>query len=577
MRLTQRLLLGAFGVVGFLVVFLTVVVDRSLGTRLTEETTARLAAEARLVGAQWQPGVDADALANRLGLLTGHRVTLIDSSGVVNGDSEFDGDELRRLENHATRPEVSAARTTALGIGSSRRKSTSAGDEELYVAVRAGSGIARVSLATTSLNAIVGAARLDVALAGLGALVGSVILSWFFAQAVSKPVIELSGVALALAAGDFTRRPARAAPGEVGDLAGAISRLAEQLATRLEALRAEETLLRELSESLNEGILVVDARQQVVRINETARQLLGLRTPLPFGAEVLPRDRVFRDTIALAMRGDTVRDSEAVVAGRVINITARPLAQAGGAVVAMLDLTRLRRLETVRRDFVANVSHELKTPLTIIRGFAETLASDDPPTEIRKQFAGSIAANTHRMQRLVDDLLDLSRIESGGWVPAPQLIDTQASLADVVASVQAAAAAKGLELRVEVEADAAEVFADQTALRQIGSNLTENAIRHTASGQVWLRARREHDGVLVSVSDTGCGISSEHLPRIFERFYRVDPARSRDEGGTGLGLSIVKHLAESHGGRVRAESTVDQGTTISVWFPDTQPGYPAAG
>ncbi len=574
MRLTQRLLLGALGVVGIMVVFLTIVVDRSLRQRLTAETTQRLISEARLVAVHWTQGADPDSLADELGRLTGHRVTLVDSAGAVLGDSEFERTQLAHLENHASRPEIVAARGAG-GMGTARRRSPSAGDEELYVAVRSAFGVARVSLSTTSLQTIVGAARRDVALAGLGALLVAGLLSWYFARAVSQPVVELSSVARALAAGDFSRRPARAAPGEVGDLAIAISQLAEQLSTRLDALRAEETLLRELSESLNEGILVVDSRHQVVRINETARLMLGLRGALPFGDELLPRDRVLRETIAGAMRGDTLRDAEVTLAGRVYNITARPLDQFGGAVVALLDLTRLRRLETVRRDFVANVSHELKTPLTVVRGFAETLADDDPPPDVRRQFAESIAAHTRRMQRLVDDLLDLSRIESGGWVPDPRPVDLAAVIADDVSSARGATDRQGVRLEVQLDEDARILYADPLALRQTINNLLENAIRHTSAGVITLRAARDRDGVLLSVRDTGCGISAEHLPRIFERFYRVDPARSREQGGTGLGLSIVKHLVEAHGGRVRAESVPDEGTTIAVWLPD-EPAAPAA-
>ena len=567
MRLTQRLLLGALGVVGVMVVLLSIAVDRSLGERLTEETARRLASEARLGAGQWRRHVDADSLANRLGQLTEHRVTLVDSSGIVRGDSEFDGDQLANLENHYARPEIVAARDSA-GIGTARRRSPSAGAVTLYVAVRTDEGFARVSLATTSLSAIVGEARRDVALAGLGAILVAGLLSWFFARTVSQPVAELSDVARALAAGDFSRRPARAAPGEVGDLAIAISQLAEQLSRRLEALRTEEILLRELAESLNEGILVIDSRHQVVRINETARLMLALRDPLPFGDDMLPRDRLLRETVVGAMRGDTVRDAELRIAGRVYNVSARPLEQLGGAVIALLDLTRLRRLETVRRDFVANVSHELKTPLTVVRGFAETLADDDPPPEIRRQFAESIASHTRRMQRLVDDLLDLSRIESGGWVPEPQSVDLGGVIADDVSAARELADRKGIRLEAHLEPDALTVFVDPLALRQVVRNLVENAVRHTSRGVVTVHAAREQEGVRLRVSDTGCGIAAEHLPRIFERFYRVDPARSREQGGTGLGLSIVKHLVEAHGGAVRAESVVDQGTTISFWLPD---------
>jgi signal transduction histidine kinase len=236
-------------------------------------------------------------------------------------------------------------------------------------------------------------------------------------------------------------------------------------------------------------------------------------------------------------------------------------------VVALFDLTQTRRLERVRSDFVANVSHELKTPLTVIGGFAETLLDDDLTPERRRQFAETIRNNTARMQRLVDDLLDLSRIESGGWKPDPATIEVESLFADAVASVQSGAVTKGIVVEAEVGAAARHVQADATAVRQIMMNLTENALRYTREGRITLFAEADAGGVWVGVRDTGIGIPPEHLPRIFERFYRVDPARSRSLGGTGLGLSIVKHLAEGHGGRVRAESVVGRGTTIAVWLP----------
>ena len=564
MTLPTRLLLGSLVVIGALVAFMNVLVDRQFGRHLTEQVADELAREARLVALEWTPGVDPDRLANRAGEASGHRVTLIDSLGRVTGDSQFDEPALSGLENHAGRPEVVQAREG--GIGSSRRRSPSAGDDELYVAVKTARGFARVSLPTTALDAIISSARRDVAVAGLIAMLGAAVLAGLFANAVSRPVRDLRDVAKALADGDFTRRPALAAPGEVGELADAVHRLAEQLATRLDALRAEETLLRQLAESLNEGIVAVDTRQHVVRINDTARNLLGLRAPLPFPVEILPRDRILRDALTAALAGHTVRDVEAVVAGRTITITARPL-EHGGAVVAILDLTRLRRLETVRRDFVANVSHELKTPLTVVRGFAETLAHDDPATDIRRQFVQSILGNTRRMQRIVDDLLDLSRIESGGWMPEPRPLDLAAVAGDALAAARPAADAKGITLGTELGADATELFADQTALRQILGNLVDNAVRHTDAGSVTVISSASRDGVTVGVRDTGRGIAEGHLPRIFERFYRVDPARSREEGGTGLGLSIVKHLVEAHGGRVRAVSVPGKGTTVFAEFP----------
>lgn len=240
----------------------------------------------------------------------------------------------------------------------------------------------------------------------------------------------------------------------------------------------------------------------------------------------------------------------------------------GRSLLLSHDITAVEQADAMRRDFVANVSHELKTPLTVVRGFAETLVDDDPPTDVRRQFAQSIVGHTRRMQRLVDDLLDLSRIESGGWVPVPETADFAATLADLVSTARATADRKGVGLDVEVAPDAQTLFADPTALRQVVGNLVENALRHTTTGAVTLFTARGTGGVTVGVRDTGCGISAEHLPRIFERFYRVDPARSREQGGTGLGLSIVKHLVDAHGGRVRAESVLNEGTTITVSFPE---------
>jgi signal transduction histidine kinase len=237
-------------------------------------------------------------------------------------------------------------------------------------------------------------------------------------------------------------------------------------------------------------------------------------------------------------------------------------------VIAMMDLTTRRRLETIRRDFVANVSHELKTPLTVISGFAETVQDPDLPPADRERFMATIEQNARRMQRIVDDLLDLSRYESGSWVPNVITNDVAGIVSDVFTGLQRAADEKKLTMTFSASDDARRVDADPTALRQILANLIENAVRHTSRGGITVRAEAApKGGTTVSVSDTGSGIPIEHLGRIFERFYRVDSGRGRGEGGTGLGLAIVRHLVEAHGGSVRAESVVGQGTTITIHFP----------
>jgi two-component system phosphate regulon sensor histidine kinase PhoR len=564
-RLAQRLLVGSLLVVGVILVLVFTLSERGLRAGLLSTTTERMSADARLLGTLWRPGVDADSLADASAAALGFRVTLIDSTGRVLGDSEFNGAALARLENHAARPEIVAAR--ARGTGTYVRVSPSMGDEALYFAVQAPLGFARVATSPAATEQTIARARRAILVAGgIGAL-AALLLALFFARAVSRPVVELSEVAQGIAAGDLSRRPSLSAPGEIGDLAVALHRMTEQLASRLAALEADDLLLGAVIDSLNEAVVAVDGRRQVVRVNLAGRRLLGIRDAVPFSADHLPRDAELRDALSAALAGESVDALELGIEGRIVALTARPLSR-GGAVLAALDLTDVRRLETIRRDFVANVSHELKTPLTVIGGFAETLTEPDVPAAQRETFAHTILTNVRRMQRIVDDLLDLSRIESGGWVPAPVRVDVAAIAAEALSSFRKTATEKGVDLALAVGPDATSLYADPTAARQIIVNLVENAIRYTPrDGRVSVFTERDGDGVWIGVRDTGVGIASDQVARIFERFYRVDPARSREAGGTGLGLSIVRHLAEAHGGRVRAESAVGRGTTIAALFP----------
>ena len=541
------------------------VLDRRLYSRIGEQQVSQLQSEARLLAAQWTDRSAADAIADAAGLATGHRVTLIGIDGVVLGDSEFDPPRLEQLENHRERPEVRDA--LARGTGQARRVSASAGDEELYVAVQMPLGVSRVSVRTRDVDELFARSRLDILLVGVGAIVAVAIFGFFFSRSITRPIIELRDVAQSLAAGDLSRRPALSAPGEVGDLARAVHRLAEQLGARLATLEAEESLLTELFDSLTEGAIAVDASRQVMRINDVGRRLASVDGEVPFAVDRLPDDAELRDALQRALSGQVVEPREVLLNDRAVSLVARPLTD-GGAVLAMYDLTPIRRLEQVRRDFVANVSHELRTPLTIVGGYAETLVEDaDVPVDSRQAFLRTILSNTRRMQRIVDDLLDLSRIESGGWRPNPVWCRVPDVVADVMLAVKPAVEGKNVVVRADIAADAERVFADPTALRQVLGNLVENAVRHTAEGTVRVVARRDGDLLSLAVADTGVGIPAEHLPRIFERFYRVDPARSREQGGTGLGLAIVRHLVEAHRGAVTAESSEGSGTAITTTWP----------
>ena len=328
-------------------------------------------------------------------------------------------------------------------------------------------------------------------------------------------------------------------------------------------------MLPALLDALDEGVIAMDQTHQIVYVNASARRMLDLHERLPTTPDRFPAplDRVFHDALNDALRGAPTEAVETTLRDRTFSITARPFAN--GAVLMLSELTQIRRLETVRRDFVANVSHELRTPLTVIGGFAETLNDNDVTPEDRRRFASIILSNTQRLQRIVDELLDLSRIESGGWVPKPLPVDLRELATDAIAASQEAANAKGLLLTTEIDPNARMVYADRTALRQVIGNLVDNAVLHTVTGSVTIVADSDPDrgGTWVRVRDTGVGIAPEALPRIFERFYRVDTGRARNNGGTGLGLAIVKHLVEAHGGHVQAESEVGVGTVVSAFFP----------
>ncbi len=569
MRLANRLLLSSLAVILALTAAVALILDGQLHRRIAVENNDELVREAKFVATQWTRSVQPLAFAHTAGQSLGHRVTLIRRDGVVLGDSQFDSAGVAGLQNHETRPEVVVALQG--GIGSSRRRSPSEGDDEVYVAVPAQLGVARVSQSTASADAIFNRALGDVAFAGAAAAVIALLLAAVFARTVSRPVIELRDVARAIAGGDLRQRPSLSAPGEIGDLASALHSMSEQLGARLKGLQDDEALVSAVVESLNEGVLAVSARRSVLRINTAARAMLGIHEQTPFSVDHIPRERALHSALDSAL-GGVPADGDAVeISGRSISVAARPLPD-GGVVLALTDLTRTRRLEAVRRDFVANVSHELRTPLTVIGGFAETLGDPTLPEADRMRFASLIQSNTARMQRIVDELLDLSRIESGGWVPRPVNVDVAEIAAEAIASSADVARANEVVTEAQVPQDARWVYADRTALRQVIVNLVENAVRHTAQGTVTVFAQRDDSGYTwVGVRDSGVGIAPAHLPRIFERFYRADSARSRESGGTGLGLAIVKHLVEAHGGQVRAESILGRGTTVSASFPPAVP------
>src|SRR6266536_1069490 len=334
------------------------------------------------------------------------------------------------------------------------------------------------------------------------------------------------------------------------------------LQRRFDDLRREREESRTLVEALSDGVIAADERGAIASANAAARRLLGYgpSEALPPLGELF-HDRPHRALMREVLAGNVVERRELDLDDRTVVVSARPLKD-GGILLVLSDITDLRRLETVRRDVVANVSHVLKTPLTAIAGDAETLATESPST-----FADTILKNAHRMQRLADDLLALSRIESGGWRPEPVAVDVESAARDAWEPFAERAAARRVAFESATPA-ARTINVDPEALRQTFTNLFDNALRHSSeNGRIRVATDPRTDEIVVTVADNGSGIPSEHLPRIFERFYRVDASRSRQEGGTGLGLAIVKHLVEAHGGRVTVESELGRGTTVLLYFP----------
>jgi PAS domain S-box-containing protein len=354
---------------------------------------------------------------------------------------------------------------------------------------------------------------------------------------------------------------------EVAEVATALKATRSDAARLMEELTSDRDAWESVIESLSDGVLAFDAEGGVRIANRAARRILGYSPDQPMPPlQELFRQREIREIVGRLERGEESAEWEVALGERVVLLSGRTL-PAEGCVLVLRDITELRRLETVRRDFVANVSHELKTPLTSISGYTETLLGEGDHPPHQRQFLEIILHNARRMKRLVDDLLELAQIESQQVKLEPQPLDLRAAAREAFDLFRERAQRQQVDFALEFPAEPI-VRADPDALRRILVNLFDNALRHTPpGGNISVLARDAGDGVEVGVADTGTGIPREHLHRVFERFYRIDAGRSRAEGGSGLGLSIVKHLVEAHGGSVRIESAVGQGTTVWLRFP----------
>lgn len=511
-------------------------------------------------------------IVRRLNGRVGYRVTLVDREGVVLADSDVTDDRLPEVENHRDRPEVIAALEGRIAVH--ERRSATVGAELLYGAVPVvydgQPAVLRMAASLGEVRRTVRSVQGAVAGAGFVALLLSMAVSYLLSRSLTRPLVVLSDRARALAAGDFSRRAPRGYRiRELEELAGAFNRLADELQDRLRELGQERDEMQALVDCIAEGVIALTEDARILRVNMAAAALLQI----PRGVQYAPVGAVLRHPELRDLLEEAVlrpfQSREVSLGSRHLLVSSR-LLDKGGAVVTFLDVSEARRLDQVRRDFVANASHELKTPLTAVRGFAETLVEGDPPEHLRREFLESIRSNTLRLQQMVDDLLDLSRLESGGWVARNEEVDVVSVARE---SWALAVGEDPPEVGFEVQGSA-RARADRQGLSQIFRNLFENALRYTpAGGSVRVRIEPIGGGmVLVSVKDTGSGIPSSALSRIFERFYRVDASRARPGGGTGLGLAIVRHLVQAMGGEVSAESELGAGTTIRFSLPSGAKG-----
>ena len=529
----------------------------------------------------WSTPAAVDPLADRLGQATGARVTVIAQDGTVLGDSALTIEQVRQLDNHGRRPEVVAALSDGRGV--TRRFSATLRTDMLYVAVplaRADAvAVVRTATPLDEIEPVVNQLRVLLGVAGLLGLAIAVFMSGLASYFLSRTLRSLVQHASAMAAGARRQRIAVATTDEIGGLAGSLNRMAEDLEHAVTTLATERDRFAAVLEGLADAILALDAEQRITLANRAALTLLDLPEP-PLGRTLLETIRapVLQDLVVQAQRG-TPSTAEfdlpitRVAQARRVLASATPQPGTGGSVVVLHDVTELRRLETMRRDLVANVSHELRTPVSVIRGNAETLLltplGDAAET---REFLEALLRQADRLARIVADLLELAQIESDQYPLHLEPVLIAPAVQRALEVVDQDRQAKGLSLDLAVAPDLS-AQADANALDQIILNLLDNAVKYMLTGgHLSIRGSVEAGHVRIEVGDDGPGIAPQHRDRIFERFYRVDTGRSREQGGTGLGLAIVKHLALAMHGEVGVEAATPRGSIFWITLP-----LPAAG
>jgi len=549
-----------------------------------EETERKLFSAARLVSERLAVEADplkpetADAVCDRLGKAAGYRVTVVLPRGEVVADSERDP---ATLDNHRDRPEIRAA--LVAGRGSSRRFSNTLRMNMLYVAVPfverdRTAAMIRVSLPLARVDGAVAVLQRRILALGLLLAAVAVVLSALISRRITRPLQTARKGAEAFAAGNLDGRLPTCVISEVNVLSRTLNRMAEQLKERINTVTQQRDQQQALFACMTECVIAVDPDRRIIQVNKAAERLFEVSADDCLGRNVVEivRNAELHEIVDRALGTDELVEGDVHLFDRGLHLQAHGTALRNpgggriGAVLVLNDTTRLHRLEALRRDFVANVSHELKTPVTSIRGFIETLLDGAAEKKSdRDRFLGIIDTQAARLHRLLEDLLTLASLENEA--ERSKIDIEEVSLRSVlnagVSLCRAALDAK--EMHVEMHcAEELKASLNAPLIEQAVSNLIDNAAKYSDAGKtIVLSADREGKEIVVRVRDEGCGIEKRHLPRLFERFYRVDKGRSRKLGGTGLGLAIVKHVATVHGGRADVRSEPGKGSTFSIYLP----------
>ncbi len=585
----SRFLLKVYASFAFLIITTAAIVGFSVAKRIQTESLRDLddslrsqAALLRDIAAEaFVDGSSSKAQGDfqRLGADLGPRFTAIRSDGVVAADSEKNPEN---MNNHAGRPEVVQA--AEKGIGTTSRHSETLGLRMRYLALPVTEdgqivGYVRAALSLQSIEERLDRLKSIVLLgAVLAALVG-LALGWAFAQRITEPIRSMTLVAESLADGHLDRRVDVESEDEIGKLGQALNRMGREIRGRIEKTTEERNQLQTVLSSMEEGVIAVDSEERITHMNSAAGRILKIspeecvRRPLWEAVRVTQLIEIMRGALkeSKESQGEICipkdsRDLQMVVRGR-------PLMDSkggnAGVVLVFHDVSDLRRLEEVRKDFVANVSHEIKTPLTTIVGAVETVIDDpDMTEESRTRFLEKARAQSARLSAIVTDLLALSRVESGQDKLEREPWDLRGPVNESIEAFGALAGQGGLRLEVATSSDPVTVMGVWETFREIIDNLLDNALKYTPEGgRVSVRLSQQDGQAVLEVQDSGIGIDARSQRRIFERFYRVDKARSRELGGTGLGLSIVKNTVSALGGEVSVESALGQGSTFKVLLP----------